>query len=251
MYKPLNVDAMRVFLRAASYALISLTLAAAAHAIPYTGAPGREMPRWYAQLGGSISFLDDYSTRFINDVHYFSTSSFKFKTGYAIRGNVGYMFSPYLSAELELARYGNSVDKQRGVNVSAIPAGGSSAPQNALAIMANGYARYPNRTLFTPYIGAGGGMLYIDTPLYAPIKDGSGNVIESKDLKDWVLAYQFMAGLAYELPDNPFGTPSEIILGYRYLHGDDGEVKFSSIPGYGVRFQNVSHNIDLGWRLYF
>ncbi len=215
---------------------------------------GNDIPQWYAGLGGSLVFLDGYTTRFNNDLRIFSRSSFKFKQGFGMRAFVGYDITPYFSAEFEMARYGNSVDSQTGVDTSSRPSGTVQKPQTNTALMANAYFHYPNETLFTPYIGAGLGAMHLSGVLEGTVRviyPDNSQATETQKLSDWVFGEQFMAGVAYEIPAVNILSKSEVLLGYRYIKANDGEARFKLLPGYGIVFENQSSNIDLNWRFYF
>ncbi len=212
---------------------------------------GREIPKWYVTLGGSLTFLDSYATGFNNDVGAFSSSSLSFKPGFAFRGSFGYRLTPYISADIEATRYTSDIDTQTNVDVSTPAPPNSYSAQRMTALMGNMYLHYPNQTLFTPYAGVGAGVIYSSVPLIYSLRNLSGDVIESHKMEDWVFGYQLMLGVNYQLPPSMMDFPSEIVLGYRYLHGDDGEIRFKNLPGYGVTFENTAHNVDLAWRVFF
>lgn len=204
---------------------------------------GKEIPKWYGALGGGMVFLQDYTTKFNNDVGVFAAPSIKFKPGFALRALAGYRINPFLSTDLEIAHYRNGVS-----SITNTSGGGLNiAPQKSSTVMANGYLHYPNQSLFTPYAGAGLGAVYLDVPLIATTPDG-----ETQRFRDWVFGYQFMAGVSYEMPPGMTEFKSEIVFGYRYLHSDPGEIRFATIPyGYGIELQNESQSVDLMWRFYF
>ena len=214
---------------------------------------GREQPRWYASISGFMPFLNDpeYAIRYSGTSDRFPEA--EFDAGYGIGAALGYTVTPYFRTEVEAAWRENELGSIQGISYQPSDPGKYSA-QRSIALMANGYLQYPNSTFFTPYIGAGIGMAQVRSSLEnidAIIQQITlGQDLDAKGAREWVLAYQFMAGLNYEVPYFAMGK-SEIFLGYRYFTGQEAEDKSKLLPGASITYRNDSHNAELGWRLYF
>ena len=106
--------------------------------------------------------------------------------------------------------------------------------------MVNGYWDITNIMDFTPYVGAGVGLLFANTRGSA---DVNGQHFGSSDT-DIKLAAQVGLGCSY------FFTPNiSADLGYRYLFSGDSETGYN---GYSLRAESLSmHQFSLGLRVTF
>lgn len=141
-----------------------------------------------------------------------------FDNGWAFGGSVGYKFDYAWRPEVEVSYRRNDVDeiKSGGVNVA------SGDRLSSLAVMGNVYYDILV-SRFIPYIGVGAGM--------ARVKAEYDNIGTDKD---WVFAYQFMAGLSYAIVPN-----LRVRLGYKFF--GTRHAKFDTFET-----GNTSHNIELG-----
>lgn len=152
--------------------------------------------------------------------------------GFSIAG--GYDFSVLygapLRAEIEYG-YNSRVDK-------SVPFG--EAESRLQTLMVNGYWDITNIMDFTPYVGAGVGLLFANTRGSA---DVNGQHFGSSDT-DIKLAAQVGLGCSY------FFTPNiSADLGYRYLFSGDSETGYN---GYSLRAESLSmHQFSLGLRVTF
>lgn len=141
-----------------------------------------------------------------------------FDNGWAFGGSVGYKFDYAWRPEVEVSYRSNDVDQ--------IKAGGSEVATgnklSSLAVMGNVYYDILV-SRWIPYIGAGAGM--------ARVKASYDNIGSGKD---WVFAYQFMAGLSYAIVPN-----LRVRLGYKFFA--TRHAKFETFET-----GNTSHNIELG-----
>ena len=152
--------------------------------------------------------------------------------GFSVAG--GYDFSVMhgvpVRAELEYG-YNSRVDKSMGIG---------DAESRLQTLMLNGYWDITNIMDFTPYVGAGVGLVFANTR-------GGVNVGKyhygSSDT-DVNLAAQVGFGCSY------FFTPNiSADLGYRYLFTGDGETGYG---GYNLKADSLRmHQISLGLRLTF
>ncbi|WP_346664724.1 outer membrane beta-barrel protein [uncultured Mailhella sp.] len=152
--------------------------------------------------------------------------------GFSIAG--GYDFSVLygapLRAEIEYG-YNSRIDK-------SVPFG--EAESRLQTLMVNGYWDITNIMDFTPYVGAGVGLLFANTRGSADI---NGQHFGSSDT-DIKLAAQVGLGCSY------FFTPNiSADLGYRYLFSGDSETGYN---GYSLRAESLSmHQFSLGLRITF
>jgi opacity protein-like surface antigen len=206
---------------------------------------GNDGPKnWYIGISGSAVMLDDVNISHSNPA-YSNIDGQTFKTGQAISGAVGYKVLSGVRTEVEIVSRRNTVDKDN-VATNALPPGASSI-HSSTAVMLNGYIDLHNKTSYTPYFGAGIGKAYVKNPRYYR-DNGTGET--SDKLNVWATSYQFMTGINYEVSN--FSFPFEINMGYRYFTSQDVKTtsSLSNFPS-KLEFPNTSHNIELGFRVYF
>ena len=156
---------------------------------------------------------------------------------------IGYDFSKKFDvpvrAELEFGAYGDlsasesgSIDGYRGT---------LEANVGIKTLLANVYWDITNYNGFTPYVGAGLGMAWVNTELAASVS-GLGGV--SFDNTETVFAAQVGFGCSYAFNEN-----FAVDLGYRCLVVGDGEVNILGVPFEST--ENVAHQIMLGLRMTF
>ena len=161
-----------------------------------------------------------------------SSDSTRGIAGFSIAG--GYDFSVLygmpLRAELEYG-YNSRVDKSVSYG---------DAESRLQTLMVNGYWDITNIMDFTPYVGAGVGLVFANTRGNADFK-GQHYGTSDTDVK---FAGQVGVGCSY------FFTPNiSADLGYRYLFTGDGETGYN---GYSLRAESLSmHQFSLGLRISF
>lgn len=161
-----------------------------------------------------------------------SSDSTRGIAGFSIAG--GYDFSVLygmpLRAELEYG-YNSRVDKSVSYG---------DAESRLQTLMVNGYWDITNIMDFTPYVGAGVGLVFANTRGNA---DFMGQHYGTSDT-DVKFAGQVGVGCSY------FFTPNiSADLGYRYLFTGDGETGYN---GYSLRAESLSmHQFSLGLRISF
>jgi hypothetical protein len=190
----------------------------------YVGASGLGVYQGQVEYGKSAALAA---------VH--DTTGYDLDPGIGISALIGYNFFPNASIELEfLGQDSGFAGFDNGV--ATLVEGGGDTQRNT-AVMVN--HRWIDRSYqyIAPYLAVGGGMMHIDTPV------GIGGTT----LKDKVLAYQFMAGLNFTVPDSKF----EFFTGYRYIGTAKGENIVTGGPGRTVEYDADSHNLELGGRLRF
>ncbi len=228
-------------LLALSVAIATVATASASHAETCC----RSVPSWYIGLGGGAVFLDDADIN-VTGTSFLGNLATDYDAGFGMQATFGYRISPYFRAETEFSYRSNTLNTVNGVDPGNFLSGGSGHPEQTVkAFMANGYFDLDNRSYFTPYVGAGAGIADLDTG--TSLSAGT----ETHKLKDWVLAYQFMGGVAYGAGGNDPKFPFELYLEYRYFTTEDGEVEYPSVAGGYVRsFSHTSQNIMIGGRMY-
>lgn len=148
----------------------------------------------------------------------------------------GYNFTDYLRADLTFDASRISFD---GASSSPLPCSADidylgtscrsqdSATASALGIMANGYVDLGTYVGFTPYVGGGLGMTYVDwgalsSNAYcvgASCPAAFAGASEADGEKSWRFTWALMAGMAYDLTKN-----LKVDLGYRYRNIAGGQM---------------------------
>ena len=171
-----------------------------------------------ASLNDSDVSAPDYSASVTTDM------------GASLSGVVGYAFENNFRIEGELVSQANEFDqsKESGSNYSL------TGDVTSLAIMANGYYDFNNKSRFTPFIGAGIGFANVSVnDLHYVGYSDDANI----DDDDTVFAYQLSAGVGFEITER-----ITLDLKYRYFETEDldienGTVEYSSNNVYtGIRF---------------
>ncbi|BCH30258.1 hypothetical protein MesoLjLc_21880 [Mesorhizobium sp. L-8-10] len=144
----------------------------------------------------------------------------------------GYNLTDYLRADLTFDVFRTSFD---GTTSAAQPCApllvgtscrtADSADATAYNLMANGYVDLGTYVGFTPYVGAGLGMTYVNwdqlnSSAYCVGADCPAGFVgsnESDGEKSWRFSWALMAGMAYDLTKN-----LKVDLGYRYRSIEGG-----------------------------
>ena len=200
----------------------------------------RDESNWYIGASGMGVLPNQVSLD--ENTPTFGQQSYDLKTGIGFSGLAGYQFYPNASIELEVIAQQSSMDKS---TIASVAGNNGKGAQRNQAIMINHRWIYRNMGSIAPYVAAGGGMMKIRAPFAEVITVGPST--ESQKVSDTVLAYQFMAGVNFAVPNSKF----EFFGGYRYVGTQQGEVKFTIIPGYSQKFDASSHNIEIGGRMRF
>jgi len=207
----------------------TLMLASAA-ILGSTAANARDnWPNWYVGLKGAVPFVSD------QDVSRSGVSSGEvdFDDGAMFGGSIGYVPNGSgLRMELEYFNSENDVSGASGIAPGAV-----SGSLTVDAIMFNAFYDFNNKTILTPYIGAGLGGAKFELESAALGLSGE---------TDNQMAYQLMAGMSYEpkmLRNVAFSA------GYRYF------ATFDDLA-YGAGANQTSHdydshNLELGARFRF
>jgi len=171
---------------------------------------------------------------------------------------LGYDFYPKFQApvriEVEYAiRTNMSTDWSVGGSVPAVPpvpiSHNIKAGWNLQTLFANVYLDFHNSTAFTPYIGGGIGMGFINNSYKAELSTPLGSIeYMSKSKFNTVFAWNIGAGCSYAFTEN-----FSLDLAYRFVGLGYNEVSASVIGGEKVKIGTspYAHEFSLGARFTF
>ncbi|ODT02833.1 MAG: hypothetical protein ABS58_17215 [Mesorhizobium sp. SCN 65-20] len=151
-----------------------------------------------------------------------------------ITGSIGagYYFTDYFRGELNFGFLSNDrYDATVGTTTL-------SAESNVWSGMANVYADLGTIAGFTPYVGAGLGLLYASNSV-----DISGPVPAEFHFRDtqYPLAYALNAGFAYQVAQN-----TKVDVGYQYLSAPD--LEYADVESQTIKKGVDYHQFKLGLR---
>ena len=184
----------------------------------------------------------------------------EFDAGYAINGAIGRKYGAF-RGELEVAYQRNGVDTHTGVTAGGIALAGEDAGVlitgsgnlgvnvgdlvaagegdiSNIFVMANMIYDFQNSSQFTPYVGAGVGVGFVDVE-YAP---SATTIIDDNSTQ---FAYQAMAGISYEASAN-----TDLFVGYRYRATLDPTVN-ASLFAASFDVENATSIVEAGVRVSF
>lgn len=229
---------------------MSLCTGLAAHAAE---APGRSADHGlYMGVRGGIAQLDDADTG--DDV---IRTDADFKTGYAVDLSGGYWHDSGFRGDLSLGLRRNKLDSLTitddgglgdafGVgDLDGVVVPGLDARMRAFTVMANGYYELDVGWPVRPFAGAGAGFALLDLDAAFIGQPAVGDPIEVELVNDhdWVFAYQFTAGLHYQISDR-----LAFNVAYQYLGADDPT--FRDVLGFDFSSEYSGHNIMAGFTFY-
>jgi opacity protein-like surface antigen len=204
---------------------LSFTMSAAGQDINFDGDP---------YVAGRIGFnqRENSSSTRLKQAGF--SNSIRFDTDYNTSIALGYYPEDLpVRPELELGYLTSDVDNIRTLGITR-PSSVLRGDLSSINLMANLYYDHPLTDNLDGYLGAGAGMARMTADF-----QGSG-LLNFEDDSDTVLAYQFMAGLAWHYEE-------DIVFdfGYRYSHSGDPEFSFGEIEG------SATHIFELGVRYKF
>ena len=171
-------------------------------------------------IGGNIGlvFLDDSDV--VDDGPPVDDMIVTADNGFSIGGFMGYAFENGYRVEGELVYQRNDFDEVKG---SFNDDGPIDANISSVAVLANGYYDFKNKSRATPFLGGGLGFSFVD--------------INTADDDDIVFVYHFTAGVGFEITEK-----ITLDLKYRYVVTEDLDIDNTSV-GYssdilytGIRF---------------
>lgn len=181
---------------------------------------------FYVGAGAGVNWTRDADLRLPSTSQELTA---KHKIGGVADLSAGYATGFGPRAELEFAwRWNNKIKDTSSSTGSLNGLGGKS---RSIAIMGNGLYDIDTGTAFTPYVGVGAGLAQVHLDL-----NGTSD-------KDWVFAYQGIAGVAYNVTSN-----LALTVDYRYFATIDP--KFDTTYG-SVKGEYGNHTILAGLRYSF
>ena len=152
---------------------------------------------------------------------------------------VGYL-TPFtnriLAVELEYNHIENGFDSGKTYQVLGVPLNFNSNVKIE-AVMFNLIGRYPEGKLH-PYVGAGAGYAYLQIDDIKASFAGT-NVLNASSGSDSVFAYQFLAGLDFDITKNWFAG-----LGYKFFHADKASYDMSITSPFATGSDAGSIDVD-------
>ena len=119
----------------------------------------------------------------------------------------------------------------------------AKAMANVQTLLANFYYDFRNSSNFTPYVGLGLGVAFIEASVDASLTTPWGWAAGSVSDSETAFAWNIGAGVAYNINDTV-----TIDLGYRYLNLGDSKFKFNNLKASAF---SAAHEIMLGLRFTF
>ncbi len=225
----------------------SIMALAGVAALMVAGASAQAGQGWYIAGGAGGQLLDDSTDTTTDPFGNVSTTETSFDAGYGLSGALGYSWDSHGSGgggavfrvEGEVLYKVSDID---GFNFITVGSFEGTGDVSALALMANAWYEFPTGMPWRPYIGGGAGMANIS------LNDVGLNFLGLEfplaDDDDWVFAYQFGAGLNYEV------TP-QIIVGIEYRFFATTDPQFVDVTGFEFSGEVLIHNIGLIVRFLF
>ncbi len=201
---------------------------------------------FYVAGGGSGQFLQD-STTTVTVLGFPIAVVTAFDPGFGVNGALGYAWDSHgrrgggaiFRLEGEVLYKESDVDS---LTVAGVGPFAGSGDVSALGLMANAWYGFRTGTAFRPYIGAGVGTANISlNSVGATIL---GVTFPLADDDDWVFAYQFGAGLSYELT-------SRIVVGVEYRFFATLDPSFVDPTGFPFKGEYMTHGVGLNLRFLF
>jgi len=209
-----------VLVPAAAGAFLALSGAAASAQGMFFGTT----PEWYVKGFGGATFLQDSDADLFISGSRFASGNIRFDTGYTLGAALGATFTPNFVMELEYAYRRADVKHFRfeGNPVDADHTRNNAFMLNALYVFDGMGATGALR----PFAGAGAGVTDVRI-------DIDGGNLE----RDWILAYQVIGGVAYDL------TPNWSLTGeVRWFATEGGRYE---VPGGGGSVKLDWETVDL------
>lgn len=155
---------------------------------------------------------------------------------------VGYHWTDWLRSDVNVGYIpGNEVevDYDDGGNIEH-----GELSNDAWYVMANAYVDLGTYVGFTPYLGAGAGVLSTKREADAHYDNGGFERDFSDDSRDYEFAYSLDAGVAYRFTDNLSAD-----LGYQYISAPNAEyADVTDLDNYPVREGLDFHQVRIGLR---
>jgi opacity protein-like surface antigen len=214
---------------------LSAVLICGLHLTPSASAQVSYPEGLYGWYEAGAAFVDKAKLRDFSD-EVTENNPVKFDPGFHFGIAVGRELTRYLSLELESGFNYNSLQSIGGAT-------DSSANFYRVPVLGNVVLKYPNRSRFTPVIGAGAGAHW-------SIFDAQNVEFGSTILRDceetWSFGYQGYAGVSYRFQEN-----MSVGLFYHYSVVDGPSWNFDSAEGNFKLDSLRTHSIALTFGWYF
>lgn len=216
-----------------------------AHAADVTE-PAPEESIFYVSLFGGASFLDDVDTLQDYDTGNDFSYSLNTKTGYIVGGAIGARVWDPVRAEVELSYARWKADDYTG---EILPGGTDFADEtsghlSATYLLANLWIDIENDTAFTPYVGGGAGVAWVDA---SGIEFPTG--LERYGYNNGEMGFAFQAGAGVHI-----GVAENIAIdvGYRFkgildIDFEGGEDDVIDYEGGDLYSHNVQAGVIFGF----
>ncbi|HLG45614.1 MAG TPA: OmpA family protein [Reyranella sp.] len=187
----------------------SLAVAALAAALPL-GAQAQSVQGVYVGVEGGLNWMfnNSFTTNIgipalLGNATIGAPTTTSFNTGWAVGGVVGYDFvGPRVELE-GLFHQNNGTISSAGVALfGATSSGSGNIAVNQTTVMANAYYDFWADQAFTPYIGAGVGVAFINTTGQSSSFSGGIGNTSSISSNSTQFAYQYMMGIGYKITPN-------------------------------------------------
>jgi opacity protein-like surface antigen len=151
-----------------------------------------------------------------NDVEFYNATGSAIATldhdlGFGVGLAGGFKLSPNFRAEIEGVMRDAEINSVNGTPLGT-PTGGGYYATRSYSGLGNVYWDIARLKAVTPYIGAGAGITRLSL---------------LRDKNEWLLAYQLMAGISYDLSDD---GKTQMILGYRYFDTAEADSDVPTLP---------------------
>lgn len=191
----------------------------------------------YVSLFGGWNFLHNYTA----DAPLppaAAPASLTFDDGFLLGGALGRRFGSRLRGEVEFAFRTNSADTWNLTGATTLPNGGDA---DFYSIMFNSFVDLGTYCDWTPYIGGGIGIGFIDYNGAAIA--GPANV----SIQDEVFSYQGIVGISRSI-----NSRIDLFSEYRYFGFNSADVEVNGIPAAGVTVGSTDvENVLFGMRMAF
>ncbi|PQA88601.1 OmpA family protein [Hyphococcus luteus] len=233
---------------------LKTTLLAAASAMVFAPA-AHAYEGLYGAIGAGLNYMgyenDVSNDSVLNPGPVVFDSSADMDLGIGVYAALGYDYAGPFRTELEFSYRSNDIDQidPLAPNFSGWPSGSISGDYKTMAIMANGLFDFETQSAFTPYLGAGVGVAFVDPDVTGSVNPGAPTspLSISYGGSKGAVAYQGIAGVAVDLAEG-----LALDLSYRYFDTlkETYTATINGAPA-GVDVATQSHTLFAGLRWNF
>ena len=218
-----------------SLAFSALSLSSAAVFSADLSAPAAPAFNPYVSVFGGASLGASVNTDWSDGPE---TEKFNLNTGWSIGGAAGVKWNDLLRAEIEIS-HSQWTGKDFDVHYSGSPAYNYAATGTVAAtyLLGNIWADLKTNTVFTPYVGGGVGVAFVNTAGVRLDNSTWGYV----DGSQTHFAWQLGAGVKYEISEQ-----LSLDVGYRFKNVEGLQFVNGNGNGNFINGRLSSHNIEVG-----